>query len=64
MTKGTTTQTIVESFRVRRDYLQLGQSMQQILNEMRFTKHIVFVSLSFDYRYDYLFFVFKDKIGV
>ncbi|CAF3900449.1 unnamed protein product, partial [Rotaria sp. Silwood1] len=43
MTTGTTTQIVVESFRIRRSYLQLGQSMQQILNEMPFTKHIVFL---------------------
>lgn len=45
MMKGTTTQIIVESFRLRRSYLQLGQTMQQILNEMCFTQHIIFVSL-------------------
>ncbi|CAF1555720.1 unnamed protein product, partial [Rotaria sordida] len=48
MTKGTTTQIIVESFRLRRCYLQLGQSMEQILNEMRFSQHIAFVKLEFE----------------
>ncbi|CAF3946922.1 unnamed protein product, partial [Rotaria sp. Silwood1] len=48
MTTGTTTQIVVESFRIRRSYLQLGQSMQQILNEMPFTKHIVFIKLEFE----------------
>ncbi|CAF4806278.1 unnamed protein product, partial [Rotaria magnacalcarata] len=42
MMKGTTTQIIVDSFRLRRSYLQLGQTMEQILNEMRFTQHIIF----------------------
>ncbi|CAF3854266.1 unnamed protein product [Rotaria sp. Silwood1] len=48
MTKGTTTQIIVESFRLRRCYLQLGQSMQQILNEMRFSQRIAFIKLEFE----------------
>ncbi|CAF4904080.1 unnamed protein product [Rotaria sp. Silwood1] len=48
MTKGTTTQIIVESFRLRRCYLQLGQSMQQILNEMLFSQHIAFIKLEFE----------------
>ncbi|CAF5056238.1 unnamed protein product [Rotaria sp. Silwood1] len=48
MTKGTTTQIIVESFRPRRCYLHLGQSMQQILNEMRFSQHIAFIKLEFE----------------
>ncbi|CAF1152684.1 unnamed protein product [Rotaria sordida] len=48
MTKGTTTQIIVESFRLRRCYLQLGQSMEQILNEMRFSQHIAFIKLEFE----------------
>ncbi|CAF3103328.1 unnamed protein product, partial [Rotaria sp. Silwood2] len=48
MTKGTTTQIIVESFRLRRCYLQLSQSMQQILNEMRFSQHIAFIKLGFE----------------
>ncbi|CAF4666918.1 unnamed protein product, partial [Rotaria magnacalcarata] len=42
MMKGTTTQIIVDSFRLRHSYLQLGQTMEQILNEMRFTQHIIF----------------------
>ncbi|CAF4089392.1 unnamed protein product [Rotaria magnacalcarata] len=48
MTKGTTTQLIVESFRIRRTYLQSGQSMQQILNEMPFTQNITFIKLEFE----------------
>ncbi|CAF3005770.1 unnamed protein product [Rotaria sp. Silwood2] len=48
MTKGTTTQLIVESFRTRRAYLQSGQSMQQILNEMPFTQNITFIKLEFE----------------
>ncbi|CAF2134963.1 unnamed protein product [Rotaria magnacalcarata] len=48
MMKGTTTQIIVDSFRLRRSYLQLGQTMEQILNEMRFTQHIIFIKLEFE----------------
>ena len=65
MMKGATTQTIVESFRLRRSYLQLGQTMQQILNEMSFTQHIIFVSLLFlHFSYMLFCFAFKDKIGI
>ncbi|CAF5188072.1 unnamed protein product, partial [Rotaria magnacalcarata] len=48
MMKGTTTQIIVDSFRLRHSYLQLGQTMEQILNEMRFTQHIIFIKLEFE----------------
>ena len=54
MMKGTTTQIIVESFRLRRSYLQLGQTVEEILNEMRFTQHIIFVSLLF-FHLSYIF---------
>ncbi|CAF4356863.1 unnamed protein product [Rotaria sp. Silwood2] len=48
MTKGTTTQIIVESFRLRRCYLQFGQSTQKILNEMHFSQHIAVIKLEFE----------------
>ncbi|CAF3218277.1 unnamed protein product [Rotaria socialis] len=48
MAKGTSTQLIAESFRIRRAYLQSGQSMQQILNEMPFTQNITFIKLEFE----------------
>ncbi|CAF1201096.1 unnamed protein product, partial [Didymodactylos carnosus] len=49
MKTGKTSQLIVESFRVRRAYLtQVGQSMQQILNEMPFTKDLNFIKVDFE----------------
>ncbi|CAF3437799.1 unnamed protein product [Rotaria sp. Silwood2] len=48
MTRGTTTQIIVESFRLCRCYLQFGQSTQKILNKMRFSQHIAFIKLEFE----------------
>lgn len=45
MKAGSTTQLIVESFRLRRKYLQQGQSVHDILNEMPFTQDIIFVRI-------------------
>ena len=59
MTKGTTTQVIVESFRLRRTYLQLGQTMQQILYEMPFTPHIAFVSVVYHFSSIFFFFFLR-----
>ena len=62
MATGITTQIIIESFRIRRAYLQLGQTMEQILNEMPFTQHIIFVSV-ISYSCSY-FFSFKGQTRI